>query len=319
MGLVWPWFLLLFAFLPVLIWWYRRALIPPAKSAVTYADLALASQAHPRTSGIHRHLPAIFYIGACALALFALARPTLNIAEPHPKAGIMLALDVSRSMLARDITPNRFEAAREALKTFVKDLPAGTRVGLVTFAGYTTLMSPLTDDHNRLLDIVDLLRTDYGTVIGDAMLESVAALPHLEAREILGDPQAFATIILLSDGRNFGGVHPLIALTEVKKQRVTVHTVGVGSTDDGPIPGIPPQFQFAARFDEKTLKTIAEETGGRFVFVDSARELRNTYRELGRALAWRTSREEISALGALVAAALLITSLGMAAARRRLI
>ncbi|UCH25815.1 MAG: VWA domain-containing protein [Trueperaceae bacterium] len=319
MGLLWPWIIALFALTPLVLWLYRRALTPPSKSNLYFGDLALVERAGAEGGALRRHLPALSYLGACALALLALARPTWPIPEVHPQAGIVLALDVSRSMLARDITPNRFEAAREALKALIEDLPAGTRVGLVTFAGYATLVSPLTDDHQRLLRSVDLLRTDFGTVIGDALLTSTSAFANVEVRQALGDPQDFATIILLSDGRNFGGVHPLTALAEVKRQRVTVHTIGVGSTGNGPIPGIPPQYQFAARFDEKTLRTVAEETGGSFVFVDSARELQNIYRDLGRALAWRTRQVEISALGALTAAIILLFSLGLAEARRQVI
>ena len=108
---------------------------------------------------------------------------------------------------------------------------------------------------------------DFGTVIGDALLAGVRALPSLERRqELSDDPRSLATIVLLTDGRSFGGIDPIVALDEVKEAQVTVHTVGVGSLTEGPIPGIPLQYQFAARFDEATLRTIAEETAGQYVF-----------------------------------------------------
>ncbi len=315
---LWPWALALLLLAPLLVWLYRRGLEPPGASAVLHPDLALVARAGASGRRWRRHLGALLYFGALLLALLALARPTLAIPEANPQAGIMLALDVNLSMEARDIQPNRFEAARDAVRAFVDELPQGTRVGLVTFAGYATQVVSLTDDHERLLTAVDRLRMDFGTVIGDALIGSVASLPSLAARELTGDdPERLATVILLSDGRNFGGVDPLIALEEAKRQRVTVHTVGVGTLSDGPIPGIPERYWFAARFDEAMLRTIAEETGGRFVFVDSAGELRDVYRDLGRSLVWRFRREEATAVAALAASLLLLLSLGIGRLRRR--
>ena len=316
---MWPWALATLALVPLLIWLYRRNLKPPARTAALHPDLALLARAAGKGRG-RRHWPAALYLGAIALGLLALARPTFAVPEANPQAAIMLALDVSRSMQARDIEPSRFEAARSAVRTFVEGLPSGTQVGLVSFAGYATQITPPTDDHDRLLEAVDLLRMDFGTVIGDAMITSLRGLPDLEKRQSLSDdPKTLATIILLSDGRNFGGVEPLVALNQIKEQQVTVHTIGVGSLNDGPIPGIPAQYQFAARFDETTLRTIADETGGEYVFVDSAKDLQGVYKDLGRALVWRFRREEATALGALVAAVLLSLSLGAGELRRRVL
>ena len=317
-GFLWPWVLALLLPVPALIWLYRRWLHPPARAAVVHPDLALLALAGARGRRAPRHLPALLYLGACLLALLALARPTLPVPEAHPGAGIILALDVSLSMQAADIRPNRFEAARDAIRAFVNEVPAGTRIGLVTFAGYAVLAVPLTGDHERILKTVDLLRMDFGTVIGDALRTSYQALPSLEDRLALGDdPRDFATIVLMSDGRNRGGVHPLTILPEVREQRIRVHTVGVGTNTDGPIPGFPTRWQDAARFDEPTLRSIAEETGGRFIFVDSASELSGVYRDLSRSLVWRIGRSEATAFGALAAAALLIVSLALGEFRRR--
>ena len=318
MEFLWPWVLALLLLTPLLVWGYRRNLRPPAKTAVFYPGLELLASAGAKST--RRHGPAVLYFGACLLALLALARPTFPVPEANPQAAVVLALDVSRSMQARDIEPSRFEAARAAVRAFVEALPAGTNVGLVTFAGYATQVTPPTDDYGRLLEAVDLLRMDFGTVIGDALLASVRALPSLERRQALSDdPQSLATIVLLTDGRSFGGIDPMVALDEVKRAQVTVHTVGVGSLTEGPIPGIPLQYQFAARFDEATLRTIAEETAGQYVFVDSARDLRDVYRNLSRSLVWRFRREEATALGALAAGLVLSVSLGFGELRRRVV
>jgi Ca-activated chloride channel homolog len=317
---LWPWLLALLLLAPLLVWLYRRGLKPPAESALVHPDLALIAQASLSGRRWLRHLPALLYLAAILVAVVALARPTIAVPEAHPQAGIVLALDISLSMRAADVEPSRIDAAKSALKVFVHDLPKGARAGLVTFAGYATLVVPLTDDHERIVQAVDFVQLGRGTVIGEAMLESLKAFPSLEERQGFGaDPQRFATIVLLSDGANRGGVHPFTALEEVKRQQVTVHTIGVGSPASGPVPGAPEGMQAMMRFDETTLRTIAEESGGRFAFVDSAEELHNVYRELGQALVWRFRRDEATALASLAAAALLLASLGLGELRRRVV
>jgi Ca-activated chloride channel homolog len=140
----------------------------------------------------------------------------LAVPNVDPRAGIILAIDISRSMTTPDVESNRFEAARAALRRFVKELPDDARVGLVTFSDYAMRTVPITSDHARVLHAVDLLTLGAGTAIGDAMLESLAAFPSLEERKALGEPERLATLILLSDGKNYSGVEPLEALEELK-------------------------------------------------------------------------------------------------------
>ena len=259
-----------------------------------------------KTSSWRKHIPAVFYVLAISSGIFALARPMMPIPIADPRAGIILALDVSRSMMATDIKPNRFDAAREALKTFVENLPQGTQVGLVTFARYATTVVPLTDDHATVLKAVDILEMDFGTVIGDGLVESISNLPSLKDRKAEDDdPSKLATIILLSDGRSMNGIDPLDAALEAKQQKIIVHTIGAGSITDGPIPGIPPRYQFAARFDAQTLKDVARIAGGQYHFVDSANDLKQTYKQISRLVTNRFAQDEVTALAALIAAGLL--------------
>jgi Ca-activated chloride channel homolog len=315
---LWPQVLLLLLAAPLLVWWYRRGRRPPARAVSYHPDLALLARAVPAGRGrARRHLPAALYLAALLLAVVALARPTLPVPEAHPQAGIVLALDVSISMQATDVSPSRIAAAVVALEGFVRELPPGTRVGLVTFAGYATLAVPLTDDHDRVLQAVRTPQLGRGTVIGDALLASVGAFAPLEERRASGeDPRSLATVVLLSDGANRGGTPPLVALDEVIAQQVTVHTIGVGSAASGGGDGFG-AFGGAMRFDETTLRTIAERSGGRFAFVDSAEELGDVYRDLSRAVAWRVRRDEATAVAALAAAVLLATSMGLAGLLRR--
>lgn len=309
---LWPWVLAFLLCVPALIWFYCRSLESSAKSVVLYPEVTPILRAGLLKRQWRNHSAALVYLIALVLALITLARPTLLFPKVDPQGGIMLAIDISRSMRTTDISPNRFEAARAAIRSFIKTLPAGARVGLVTFGGYASLAVPLTDDHDHLLREVDVLSMIRGTAIGDGLLESLSALPDLETREATGEnPQRLATIILLSDGRNRNGTDPLEALSEVKEQQVTVHTVGVGSDAANNIDGM-------SGFDETTLRQIADETGGQYIFVDSAEKLQDVYRNLSSTIAWGWERDEVSAFGALLAGGLLIVSIVMSGLKRKL-
>lgn len=318
MNFLWPWGLTLLAALPLLIWWYRRSLQAPARAATLHPDLALIARANRNGRRWPRHVPAAIYLAACTVALFAVARPSLPVPEAHPQAAIVLALDSSWSMRATDIEPSRLDAAKEAVYSFLDGVPRNTRVGLVTFGYFATTVSPPTEDHELLRQAVEHLSLQRGTAIGDALLESVESLPSLEERQaVVDDPQSLATVILLSDGQNRGGIEPLAALQMITPQEVTVHTVGVGTAmneHDWAQGNLRPAY----RFDEATLRRIAGETGGRYVFVDSASDLQDVYRDLGKGLVWRMALEEATGIFSLAAALLLLTGIVVAEARRRI-
>lgn len=315
----WPWALALLALLPLLGWLYRRGLGSRAEAVVFYPDLLLLSQAGKQSRGYWRHLPALLYGLALLLGIVALARPTLPVPEADPRAGIILALDISRSMQATDILPSRFEAARSAIHQFIRDIPQGARVGLVTFSRSATLVVPLTTNKARLREAVDALQLDLGTAIGEGILESMAALPPLDERKDVQDPKSLATIILLTDGRNMGGADPFEAAALANDQQIRIHTIGAGSATEGPVPGLPEAYQFAAHFDEETLKAIAAATGGQYVFVNSASKIREAYKNLGKQLVWKVRQDEVSAEFALGAGLLLMASLLFSEGRRRVL
>jgi Ca-activated chloride channel homolog len=310
---LWPLLLLATVVLPLAVWRYRASQRRSAKAVLLHTDLPNLRVAAAHGRRWARHLPAVLYAMALGVGLLALARPTAAVLEAHPHAGIMLALDVSLSMTATDVSPSRIRAAEEALVGFVRGLPAGIRVGLVTFAGYATTVVPLTDDHERVIGGVGALSLGRGTVIGDALLEALRSFPDLEERQALGgDPASYAVIVLLSDGANRGGTSPALAVRELEAAQVRVHTIGVGSA----AVAAQQPFGSAMRFDESTLRMVADSTGGRYAFVDSSEALHDVYRELGRSLAWRVRRDEATGYASLLAGVMLAASLGMAWFRR---
>jgi len=317
MVFMWPWALILLMLLPLLVWWYLKGLRLPSEAVAFYPELALLRKASRTTQRWYQHLPAGLYLLALLAALLALARPSLMVPQADPRAAVVLAVDISRSMQATDVQPSRFEAARAALRTFIRELPEGTRVALVTFSRDAQLVVPLTTDRRRLLEAVDFLELNLGTAIGDAILESIAALPPLSERADAPDPKSLATIILLTDGRSLAGVDPIEAAYEAARLKIRVHAIGIGRTTEGPVPGLPEQYALAAQFDEEVLKEIARVGEGEYFYVDSASKLKDAYRNLTRQMTWRVRQDEVSALFALLAGGFLMLSLGVAQLRRR--
>ena len=227
--------------------------------AVRFSSVALLRAAMPKRSRWRRVLPmALFLAGLGGLAV-ATARPQTSVTVPIGRTVIILALDVSRSMCATDVPPNRISVAQAAARTFVKDQPKGTRIGIVAFAGFAELVVEPSTDTQSLLKAIDGLATSRGTAIGAAMLKSIDAIAavnpavrpvHSEsdaiadtgptsvpagapAKAVIGPKGAYASdiIVLLTDGANTQGVEPLDAAKQAIDRGVRVYTIGFGTTN----------------------------------------------------------------------------------------
>lgn len=309
-----PWMLILLLALPLVLYFYKQGLRRRAKYVIWYADLALTARALSKASRF-KHVASFLYFLALVVAIIALARPTLPSLVANSKAGIILAIDTSRSMRQNDVKPSRFDVARNAVKAFVDDLPKEVRIGLVNFGAYASLSVPLTDNHEEFLGSLERLQLIRGTAIGEALLANLKAFPELSERKEESDH--LTTIILPSDGRNRSGQDPLSVLEEVKKQDVTVHTIGVGTATSNLNSG--EFFSSRGGFDEATLRTIASKAGGEYVFVDSVKDLETVYKDFSNSLAWRVERNEATALLSLIAAFLLMISLSVSNLRQRVV
>ncbi|MDX2006316.1 MAG: VWA domain-containing protein [Meiothermus sp.] len=294
--------------LPLLAWLYWRAVQRGrSEGFALLPGLELASRAAEGRAG-RRHLTAGLYLLAAGLGIVALARPHATVLAPDQRAGIVLALDVSGSMRAADIPPNRLEAAKKSAEDFVSRLPDGVKVGVVSFAGTAQLEAPLTAQHLEVIEKIRLLDRRYNTAIGEGLMESLRAFP---ARD--GKLEGPATVILLSDGQNRMGVSPEEAAREAARLGVRVHTIGVGTVGSQD-PGVP-----FAGFDEGELRGIADATDGRYYAVNSAGQLESVYRELGSEIGWVPQRTEVSGLFTLAAGLVLGLCLLLATLRRRVL
>lgn len=232
-----------------------------------------------------RHIPFVLRAAAWAMLVVALARPqdTEKLTNTNAEGiDIMLAIDVSGSMLARDFRPDRITAAKEVAGAFITDRH-GDRIGLVAFAGEAFTQSPLTTDQGTLQTLLARIRSgliEDGTAIGNGLATAINRLRESEAKS--------KVIILLTDGvNNRGEIAPIMAAEIAKAQNIRVYTIGVGTQGMAPYPAIDPfgNTTFVnqkVEIDEKTLKTIAEKTGGQYFRATDKAKLKAIYDQINQ-------------------------------------
>jgi len=253
----WPLALLSLLAVPVLLGAYVWQLRKRRKQAVRFSSVALIKAALPKRSGWKRHVPVGLFLASIAGLGVASARPQTSLKVPLNRTSIILALDVSRSMCATDVQPNRLTVAQEAARNFVKSQDSSTRIGIVAFAGFAELVVPPTTDKKQLVQAIDNLTTARGTVIGAATLKAIDALAAVnpDVRPIDAATNSAAggpatppddtapitkpadgsyvpdIVVLLTDGANTRGIDPIEAAKQAVDRHVRVYTIGFGTTN----------------------------------------------------------------------------------------
>jgi Ca-activated chloride channel homolog len=327
MNLLWSWSLLLLGLIPLLVGFYLWMLKRRRKHALRYSSLILIRQALPGQSRYKRHLPFAIFLLAVASLIFALGRPVAQTTVPVGHATVILAIDVSRSMLQADIPPNRLNAAMDAALSFIQKRTANTQIGVVAFSGFAQLIQLPTTDQKELEAKVKSLTTGRRTSIGDGILESLNAIAEVN-QEVWGigaemEPGPDPTprpdhsyvpdiIVLLTDGVHSTGPMPLDAALEAAERGVRIYTIGFG-TEEGSFQHFGGFGGFRRGIDEATLIEIAAITGGEYYSATSAGELQNVFARLPTYLNVRQETTEVSVyfatVGALLAAVALLLSM----------
>ena len=232
-----------------------------------------------------RHLPFVLRAAAFALLVVALARPQdveQNVSTSTEGIDIVLSIDVSGSMLARDFKPDRITAAKEVAGSFISDR-YGDRIGLVAFAGEAFTQSPLTTDQSTLQTLLARIRSgliEDGTAIGNGLATAINRLRESDAKS--------KVIILLTDGvNNRGEITPMTAAEIARAQGIRVYTIGVGTEGMAPYPAIDMfgNLTFVnqkVEIDEKTLTAMAEMTGGKYFRATDKAKLQAIYDEINQ-------------------------------------
>lgn len=315
----------------IYLWLMRRR----RKLALRYASLAIIKQAAAGSPRWRRHVPPALLLLALALALLASSRPLATLRLPSSSATIILAMDVSLSMRATDVQPNRLVAAQEAAKTFLQELPRDIKVGIVTFDGSTQLVQAPTHDRDSLVAAIDRFQMQRGTAVGNAIVVSLSTLfpddgidlgemtfgsaprgkgldekskpPKKEVEPVAPGSYASGAIILLTDGRRTTGIDTEQAAKMAADRGVRVYAVGLG-TVDGAVSAFEGWTSIYMKLDEPSLRAVAQMTQGEYYYAGDAQALKNVYTTLSSRIQAEKKETELSGLLALVAAGLSIAA-----------
>lgn len=336
MSFLWPEALVLLVLLPALVGAYLWLLRRKRKAVVRYANLGMVREAMAAGPNLRRHVPPALLFLALALLIVAMARPVAVVALPTQKQTIILALDASGSMRAKDVEPSRLVAMQNAAKQFVADASPRTKIGVVTFASTASLVQPPTDDREAISAAIDRIQLQRATATGSGLIVSLATLfpdagfdvsaalfgrdaprnapiggeakkdPKKDVKPVAPGSYASAVIILLTDGQRTTGPDPIEVAKMAADRGVRVYTVGFGTTS-GEVIGFE-GWSFRVRLDEETLKTIATMTQGEYFHAGTATDLKKVYETLNSRLSMEKKETEVTALLSGVAALLAMAS-----------
>ena len=333
MTFLWPEMLWLLIVVPLLVLLYVWLLRRRKKTAIRFANLALVKEAMGKSAAWRRHLPPALLLVALSALLFATSRPTAIVSLPSQQETIILAIDVSGSMRATDVLPDRFTAAKDAAKAFLTDLPRSVRIGVVQFAGTAAVVQAPTLSRDDVSAAIDRFQLQRGTATGSGIVLSLATIfpeAGIDLSQITGQrnmppgpndkaPADFtpvqpgsygsAAIIMLTDGQRTTGPDPMEAAKMAADRGVRVYTVGVG-TKEGETIGFE-GWSMRVRLDEDTLKNIATLTRAEYFYAGTAADLKKVYQALSTRLVVEKRETEVSAVFAAVGALLVMLAAGL--------
>jgi Ca-activated chloride channel family protein len=343
MSFLWPQALWFLSAVPALVGVYVWLLRRRKMAALRFASLGLVREALGPGQQFRRHVPPLLFLLAIVATMLAIARPSAVVTLPTEQRTIILAMDVSLSMRAKDVPPSRIAAAQDAAKAFVQEQPSDVRIGIVTFAGSASVVQAPTRNRDDLVAAIDRFELQRHTAIGSGIILSLATLfpdagidveqatrsslsPRDRARaapleqagkdEKKVEKKAFApvppasnantAIILLTDGRRTTGPDPQEAAKMAADRGVRVYTVGFGTAGGGPVDF--DGMSIYMRFDEETLRAIARITQAEYFHAGSLADLKKIYETLNSRFVLESKETEISALFAAAAAMLAVAA-----------
>lgn len=265
--------------------------------ALRFSSSELLDLVAPKRPGFRRHVPAALFLAAMAVLVLAFSEPARQVEVPRERATVVIAIDVSLSMQAEDVSPNRLEAAQEAATRFIDELPPTLNVGIVSFAGTASVLVTPTQDRLPVVTAIDNLSLAESTAIGEAIFTSLDALVNAPSDQT-GEPPP-ARIVLLSDGETTVGRPDEDAVAAALDAEVPVSTIAFGTPsgfiryDDPRTPQVESE-PIAVPVGEDNLRGIADATGGAFFTASTLEELEAVYTDIGSAIGFELVDQEIS-------------------------
>lgn len=294
MNLAHPWWLLAGIAVLGLVVGYVIAQLRANRHLLRFANLARLEQVAPKRPGRLRHVPVAVFMAGLILLVVALAGPTGEVKVPRNRATVMLAIDVSLSMEATDVAPNRLAAAKEAASQFVKDLTPGVNLGIVSFAGLSTVLVSPTTDRAAALKAIDNLKLDERTATGEAIMSCLQTIDifgkTITAADGTSDPPP-ARIVMMTDGKRTVGRTEQEAAKAAAAAKVPVSVIAFG-TDHGTV-NLNGTIQ-PVPLDTSAMRQIASISGGDFHTAATAAELKSVYAQLGDQIGYETKQMDDS-------------------------
>jgi len=337
---LWPEMLWMLLLVPALVAGYFYILRRKRDAVLRYASLTMVKEAMGASQRFRRHIPPLLFLIALIALILATARPAAVVTLPSQYRTIILAMDVSGSMRATDVQPNRLSAAQSAAKAFVADQPSNVRIGVVAFAGTAAVVQMPTQNREDIIAAIDRFQLQRATAIGSGIIVSLATIfpdegidvssliygrngprgvpldqagksEKKEFKPVSPGSYTSAAIILLTDGQRTTGPDSIDAARMAADRGVRIFTVGFG-TKAGETIGFE-GWSMRVRLDEETLKTIANLTRGEYFYAGTAMDLRKVYETLNSKFLLEKKQMEISSLfaGAAALAALVSALLSL--------
>lgn len=321
MTFLWPFLLPALLLVPLALWRYRRLFQQRQRNTAALGSLGQLSQQTGRPLGWRRHLPFALFLSAFALLLLGLARPQMPVSLPRLEGTVILAFDVSNSMIAEDLEPTRIDAAKVAARAFVEQQPATIQIGVVAFGNGGLVAQTPTNDQIDVLAAIERLTPQGGTSLGQGIFSSLVAVAGdtLPIDESAFDPESFdqgapplqigsfpsAVVLLLTDGENTAPPDPLTIAQAAAEAQIRIYPIGIGS-QEGAVIDVE-GFNILTQLNEGALEEIAALTNGTYYHAADADQLREIYETIDLQLTVRGEEMEITALLAIAAFLLALT------------
>jgi Ca-activated chloride channel homolog len=314
MSFISPGMLVLLVLVPLAVALYVKVDRQRRARAASLAAMGFAPASARRPRSV-RHVPAILFLTAIALMIVAFARPQMSVGLPHREGVVILAFDVSNSMLATDLQPTRMDAAKSAAKEFVDEQPDTIKIGVVAFNNGALITQQPTSDRSEALAAIDRLTLTGATSLGQGIFASLSAiagkplsLPEDASTDDIADVDigyyGSAAIVLLSDGENTSGPDAEAVAQLASTAGVHIFPIGIGSTE-GTVLEID-GFNVATALDEETLTQIASVTNGTYFNAQDSETLTQVYRSIDLRTVTDPKQTEVTALFAGVSTLLLL-------------
>lgn len=335
MKFLWPETLWLFLMVPGLVAAYVFLLRRKQRTALMYPSLTMVKEAMSAGQRFRRHIPPLLFLLALMAMIAAIGRPAAVVTLPSAHQTIILAMDISGSMRATDVKPNRISAAKAAAKAFVAEQPSNVRIGVVSFAATASVVQSPTHNREDIIAAIDRFQLQRATAIGSGIIVSLATIfpdAGIDVGALIygrdsqrgalldqahkAEKPAFqpvppgsytsAAIILLTDGQRTTGPSTIAAAQMAADRGVRIYTVGIGAPS-GEIIGFE-GWSMRVGLDEGTLKAVANMTQGEYFYAGTAADLRKVYRALNARFVLEKKDMEITALFAAAAAVAALAS-----------